>query len=188
MIGILNTLFVPKTLNYGAIRAKSMFHKVFVYGTLKQNEPNHHWLTNKENGESSFHAYGATVTKYPLIIATRYNIPFLLKDPGNGHFVKGEVYNVDEDMLGRLDLLEDHPNYYEREQDDILIVKENSFSGQATEQHERCWVYFLRKFKPELLKYPMLDSYTSGGPHGKQYLESGNESTIADLNDVFVKK
>lgn len=68
-----------------------MNHKVFVYGTLKKNEPNHHWLTNKENGESIFHAYGATVTKYPLIIATKYNIPFLLKDPGNGHFVKGKM-------------------------------------------------------------------------------------------------
>lgn len=47
----------------------------------------------------------------------------------------------------------------------------NGFSGQDTDQHVRCWVYFLRKFKPELLKYPMLESYTSAGSHGRQYME-----------------
>lgn len=57
---------------------------VFVYGTLKKGEPNHHWLESKENGYAKFLSVGETVRKYPLVIASRYNIPFLLKSPGNG--------------------------------------------------------------------------------------------------------
>lgn len=66
-----------------------MHHKVFVYGTLKRNEPNHHWLTDPNNGNGKFVNKGETKTKYPLIIATKYNIPFLLYSPGNGNYIKG---------------------------------------------------------------------------------------------------
>lgn len=31
---------------------------VFVYGTLKRGEPNHHWLTNTENGTYQFLGLG----------------------------------------------------------------------------------------------------------------------------------
>lgn len=59
-------------------------HSVFVYGTLKKGEPNHHWITSKENGCAKFISKGKTTKKYPLIIASKYNIPFLLHSPGNG--------------------------------------------------------------------------------------------------------
>ncbi|XP_045782235.1 putative gamma-glutamylcyclotransferase CG2811 isoform X1 [Maniola jurtina] len=163
--------------------ARTMTHKVFVYGTLKRNEPNHHWLTNPEHGVSKFIAEGTTKTKYPLIIGTKYNIPFLLYSPGDGHYVKGEVYEVDDIMLGKLDILEDHPNYYVRELDDILVNKLNS-SDQET---VKCWVYFLKNFRPELLSKPQLENYSSTGPHGLRYLESNNESTIDDLDDMLRK-
>lgn len=68
-----------------------MSHNVFVYGTLKQNEPNHHWLTNPKNGQSKFIAVGRTRTKYPLIIATKYNIPFLLYKPDIGYHIEGKL-------------------------------------------------------------------------------------------------
>ena len=68
-----------------------MTNKVFVYGTLKRNEPNHHWLTNPEHGVGKFLSEGRTKTKYPLIIGTKYNIPFLLHSPGTGHNVKGKM-------------------------------------------------------------------------------------------------
>lgn len=35
----------------------------------------------------------------------------------------GEVYEVDEKMMSNLDKLEDHPNYYIREIDDIDIKR-----------------------------------------------------------------
>lgn len=59
--------------------------KVFVYGTLKSGEPNHHWLTDLENGHASFVGAGKTIAKYPLVIASKYNIPFLLDVPGQGN-------------------------------------------------------------------------------------------------------
>lgn len=57
-------------------------YKVFVYGTLKRGEPNHHWFSNVPGGKSRFLYQARTKEKYPLIIATDYNIPFLLYDPG----------------------------------------------------------------------------------------------------------
>lgn len=62
------------------------FHYVFVYGTLKKGEPNYHVITNKNNGFSEFVGGYRTVEKYPLVIASKYNIPFLLDlklDTGN---------------------------------------------------------------------------------------------------------
>lgn len=45
---------------------------VFVYGTLKRGQPNHHWLSSAENGFQRFLGEGATVTQFPLVIASRY--------------------------------------------------------------------------------------------------------------------
>lgn len=88
--------------------------QVFVYGTLKKGEPNHFWLTKKENGFAQFISGGKTDIKFPLIIATKYNIPFLLNVPGTGQNVSGEIYSVDETMLKNLDELEDYPDLYDR--------------------------------------------------------------------------
>lgn len=87
---------------------------VFVYGTLKKSEPNHHWLTNKENGIAQFVCKGTTDTKFPLLVATKYNIPFLLNVPNTGNNICGEIYSVDETMLKNLDELEDYPDLYDR--------------------------------------------------------------------------
>lgn len=50
---------------------------VFVYGTLKTGEPNHHWLTDAQ-GRSSFLGPGLTLDTWPLVVVTKYNIPMLL--------------------------------------------------------------------------------------------------------------
>lgn len=89
---------------------------VFVYGTLKSNQPNHYWLTNPNNGLSCSVTPGKTNAKYPLLIATRYNIPYLVHLPGTGHEVNGEIYEIDQHMLIKLDELEGHPNYYLRQE------------------------------------------------------------------------
>lgn len=93
--------------------SKQLF-QVFVYGTLKKGEPNHCWLTNQENGFAKFISNGKTDTQFPLIVATKYNIPFLLNVPETGHNVNGEIYSVDEEMLKNLDDLEDYPELYDR--------------------------------------------------------------------------
>lgn len=56
--------------------------KVFVYGTLKRGEPNHHWFEKEKTGYYKFICNARTIEKYPLIIGTEYNIPFLLHSPG----------------------------------------------------------------------------------------------------------
>lgn len=90
--------------------------RVFVYGTLKTNQPNHYWLGH-QNGASRLVANGKTQDKYPMVIATRYNIPYLVKlTKSIGNAINGEIYEVDEQMLGKLDELEGHPNYYLRQQ------------------------------------------------------------------------
>lgn len=66
-------------------------HYVFVYGTLKKGEPNHNWLSSK-NGFSKFISSAETAKKYPLIIASRYNIPFLLYSPGNGEVILQKIF------------------------------------------------------------------------------------------------
>lgn len=57
-------------------------HKVFVYGTLKKGEPNHNWFSKQKDGFHRFICDAQTTEKFPLIIATKYNVPFLLFGPG----------------------------------------------------------------------------------------------------------
>lgn len=52
----------------------------------------------------------------PLVVGTRYNIPFLINKPGVGSYVTGEIYEVDSKMLSVLDNLEDCQRIYKREE------------------------------------------------------------------------
>ena len=72
---------------------------VFVYGTLKQGEPNHHFITNSSNGSQTFIGAALSVNNFPLVVASRYNIPFLLDKPGVGRRIHGEVYSVDDRLF-----------------------------------------------------------------------------------------
>ncbi|XP_037045979.1 putative gamma-glutamylcyclotransferase CG2811 isoform X2 [Bradysia coprophila] len=123
--------------------------KVFVYGTLKNGQPNHHWLTNTSNGLAKFLAQGKTKDLFPLVIATPYNVPFLLNNPGIGLNIKGEIYDIDERMLGQLDILEDYPRLYDRQIQDIVTC-----DGII-----QCWMYLLKSFPNQLLDKPHMDEY-----------------------------
>lgn len=72
---------------------ESIKHRVFVYGTLKEDEPNQHWLTNKDNGFARLLGQGTSIEKYPLVIASRYNIPFLLDKPDVGKVLQKLYYS-----------------------------------------------------------------------------------------------
>uniref|UniRef100_A0A1B0DFN3 Gamma-glutamylcyclotransferase family protein n=1 Tax=Phlebotomus papatasi TaxID=29031 RepID=A0A1B0DFN3_PHLPP len=86
--------------------ARSALQKLFVYGTLKRGEPNHYWFKKSSNGYAKFVCKAATTKKMPLVIATRYNIPFLLDKPGHGNYVAGEIYEVDDRMMEKIENLE----------------------------------------------------------------------------------
>nr|XP_016930213.1 putative gamma-glutamylcyclotransferase CG2811 [Drosophila suzukii] len=150
-----------------------MSARVFVYGTLKRQEPNHHWLTKKENGQARFLGRGKTAVKFPPVVGTRYNIPFLLARPGEGNHIEGEVYEVDQAMFSKLDELEDYPAYYDREEQAIV-----------TEQNEtiHCWLYLIRSFPEKMLAKKLLTSYhnTPEQPYNENYLDSCPEDLAMD--------
>ncbi|XP_076268938.1 putative gamma-glutamylcyclotransferase CG2811 isoform X1 [Rhynchophorus ferrugineus] len=141
------------------------FYKVFVYGTLKKGEPNHGWFSKSTGGHHKFLYNGRTKEKFPLIIGTRYNIPFLLHSPGQSHNVKGEVYEVDDKVLADLDVLEDHPNFYVRGLYEVEDV------DQPDQKSESVWIYTIRTFKKELLSQTLFESYSNFDSHGLKYHE-----------------
>lgn len=82
-----------------------MQHLLFVYGTLRQGESNHYLL------ESS-HCLGSyqTTPDYSLYDLGPY--PAVIE---GHHAIVGEVYQIDEETLARVDRLEDVPVEYRRE-------------------------------------------------------------------------
>ncbi|XP_055374485.1 troponin C-akin-1 protein [Condylostylus longicornis] len=138
-------------------KASTALNKLFVCGALKYGQPNHSILANTANGYAKFWCKATTTEKLPLVIATRYNIPFLLNKPGIGNYVTGEIYEVDNKMLDVLDNLEDCQDIYTRE-----IQNMNIGVGEGTVP---CWVYLLQKYPENLLNLQYLSSYKNSAEY-----------------------
>ncbi|VDO93962.1 unnamed protein product [Heligmosomoides polygyrus] len=136
--------------------------RVFVYGTLKRGEPNANVLSNTE-GCHRFIGEGRTKTPYPLIVASKYNIPFVLNEPNKGYQIQGEVYEIDTVKLQILDNLEAYPTLYWRQEEKILL----SNGGETT-----AWIYLMKKWRPDIYEgaSPMMSNYSSKGDHGREYV------------------
>ena len=141
-------------------------HLVFVYGTLKKGEPNHYLLQQpgEAAGKSIIVGTGYTQNKFPLVIATKYNIPHLLDAVGKGDFVTGEVYSVDQPMLDRLDILEGIPKHYQRRFENIVL--QDCLVGEEEKEFKpntvlNCWIYMCGNFKEELLQLPFLTCFSN---------------------------
>jgi gamma-glutamylcyclotransferase (GGCT)/AIG2-like uncharacterized protein YtfP len=76
---------------------------IFVYGTLLQGESNAHFLAAAEflGDDRLAAAQLFHLGDYPMMIA------------GVG-LVTGEVYRISPEILQKLDILEEHPDYYQR--------------------------------------------------------------------------
>ncbi|XP_041637540.1 gamma-glutamylaminecyclotransferase-like [Cheilinus undulatus] len=142
---------------------------VFVYGTLKKGQPNNYRMFDLSNGKAEFLASAHTTQKYPLVIAGKYNIPFLLNLPGQGHQVQGEIYKVDDQMLDFLDDFESCPEMYQRTlvklEVEEWVGEEKLVSGGITE----AFVYSTKTYQPEWLSLPCYVNYDSYGDHGLEY-------------------
>lgn len=82
-----------------------MAHLVFVYGTLMKGELHHSTIAH-----ARFLRQAETRPEFELVQIDYY--PALL--PEGAHRVVGELYEVDDLTLQRLDQLEEVPAYYER--------------------------------------------------------------------------
>ena len=64
------------------IYVKKRMQRVFVYGTLKSGQPNHHLIQEGlSSGECRYEGVGVTELKYPLVVASHWKVPFLLDAP-----------------------------------------------------------------------------------------------------------
>jgi gamma-glutamylaminecyclotransferase len=75
---------------------------VFAFGTLKRGFPLH------QDGLSGARYLGRyrTCQRYPMAVAGRWFAPMMFDEPGIGLQVNGELYEVDQPLLARLDALE----------------------------------------------------------------------------------
>ena len=163
---------------------------VFVYGTLKQGEPNHYLLENQTNGVGTYIGMAKTVKEFPLVIASRYNIPYVLDCPGKGLHIEGEIYryipkiygnalfmfgcSVDDAMLVHLDKLEDSPVYYTRTAETFQVTRidhndddQDISAGDVIEGD----IYLLKNYRQELLQLDFLSKYSGQNELGKTYVK-----------------
>jgi gamma-glutamylaminecyclotransferase len=80
---------------------------IFVYGTLKRGQRNHHFLNDQK-----FLGEAQTEPRYRLYDSGQH--PALVDVSENGIAVRGEVWQVNEETIRKLDEYEGVPDYFAR--------------------------------------------------------------------------
>lgn len=85
---------------------------VFVYGSLKHDQPNHHWLDGAIGlGERQLEGVQLfDLGPFPMAVA----VELLPPTEARGQALQGELYRVNQITLRRLDRLEGTPRLFER--------------------------------------------------------------------------
>ncbi|YCI03326.1 gamma-glutamylcyclotransferase [Ensifer sp. D2-11] len=94
-----------KTMKLAAhpfVGAALVAQKVFVFGTLKRGFPLH----DQGLSVATFLGVYRTRRRYPLLIAGPWFAPMMFNEPGMGCQVMGELYEVDDKTVEKLDGLE----------------------------------------------------------------------------------
>jgi gamma-glutamylcyclotransferase (GGCT)/AIG2-like uncharacterized protein YtfP len=110
--------------------------KLFVYGTLMRSHRNNLLLTN-----SKFLGNALTEVGYELAVS---GIPYLIK---GGEQVVGEVYEVADDDLEFIDMLEGHPNCYTRENINVIL------DGEPVTAQAYHWKHLDKNDYPKIKDY-----------------------------------
>lgn len=92
--------------------------QVFVYGTLRPGQRNHHYMAS-----ATHRGTHTTAARYTMLDTGPY--PAAL-DTGETALI-GDVFSVDDDTFAALDRLEDYPVHYTRRRIDT--------------DHGRAWIY-----------------------------------------------
>lgn len=147
---------------------------VFVYGTLKKGQPNYFRMLDATKGKAEFLGSALTTEKFPLVIAGKYNIPFLLNIPGQGHRVHGEIYRVDGQMLEFLDEFESVPAMYQRcvvqlEVKEWAGKMEGGEAAPSPGSTTEAFVYSTTTYQPDWTSLQHFESYDFNGDHGLRY-------------------
>lgn len=103
--------------------------------------------------------------------------------------IRGEIWEVGDECLRRLDILEAHPDYYIRREVEVELLSNTPDRAQdTTESGSRilvCEAYFLHDFHEKLLSLPLLENYSSYGPHALKYtLHEDHESEESSKSQV----
>uniref|UniRef100_H3C181 Gamma-glutamylaminecyclotransferase n=1 Tax=Tetraodon nigroviridis TaxID=99883 RepID=H3C181_TETNG len=141
---------------------------IFVYGTLKRGQPNHYRMfLTVPTASAEFSGLAAcTVQKYPLVIATQHNIPFLGSIPGDGHRVQGEIYKVDDQMLNFLDDFEQCT----RGARSLVEVMEVAKDLKAGSTAEAVRLQHTDPTSPDWPSLPTYENYDARGAHRLEYV------------------
>lgn len=107
-------------------------YKVFVYGSLKRNFPNHFLLC-----AAKFLGEAISIEKYALVDNGFY--PYACKRGIKKAHILGEIYEVNENILKNLDILEGYPVHYKREKQEFIFL--NGLFCEA-------FIYYVENFKP----------------------------------------
>jgi len=110
-----------------------MKQNLFTYGTLMKGYSNHYPLKRAEWVGSA-----KTLEKYSLYES---GIPFVFKGEAVSH-IYGELYRVDELTLKIIDRLEGHPEWYRREEIQIVTDSGNNVTA---------WLYFYPEKRGKLV-------------------------------------
>jgi gamma-glutamylaminecyclotransferase len=102
---------------------------LFVFGTLKHG----HALHGALDGAGYLGGY-RTAERFPMLVAGSHFAPMMLDEPGTGFRIKGELYEINDCRLMRIDRLESigRPGHIRKE-----IDVESLDNGAQT----RAWVY-----------------------------------------------
>jgi gamma-glutamylaminecyclotransferase len=101
--------------------------RLFVYGTLRQGCTNHHLVFGSPY-------LGPATTAEPYVMATQKSrsFPYIFK---HADFyavpVQGEIYEINDEILRRLDILEGHPDHYRRQQVRVVSPKGKMLECEA---------------------------------------------------------
>ena len=124
-------------------------HRVFVYGTLKRGFPYFDIAMRTHRFVGRF----LTRERYPLVIAGAWYSPTLIFEPGRGHRVIGEVFEVDTAGLAHLDDFEgtDSPAGYRRT---TIAV-----AAEADKTESEAWAYVKDRARIDVIHSQMLAEY-----------------------------